>query len=263
MNKILLIQTAFLGDVVLATALIEKLHQQYPQAQLDFLLRKGNEALLKGHPLLTNLFVWDKKGGKYKNLFNLIKQVRGQKYDLVVNVQRFGATGLLTALSGAKQTVGFDKNPFSRFFSKVVPHSVTAGEHEVSRNHKLIAHLTDNQPGRPKLYPAASDFEKVKSLKAQPYICVAPASVWFTKQFPEQQWVKLLNSLPEKYTVYLIGAPADKELAERIMAASTNTNTVNLCGSLNLLQSAALMQGAVLNYVNDSGPMHLASSQNA
>ena len=46
MQKFLIIQTAFIGDVVLATIIIEKLHADFPDAQIDFLLRKGNEGLL-------------------------------------------------------------------------------------------------------------------------------------------------------------------------------------------------------------------------
>lgn len=263
MKKILIIQTAFLGDVVLATGLVEKLHARYPQAQLDFLLRKGNESLLKGHPLLHQVLVWNKREGKYKSLLQLLAQIRKEQYDLVVNLQRFGATGLLTALSGAGETVGFDKNPFSRFFTRRYPHDVASGTHEIERNHLLIASLTDNQPAKPRLYPAAQDFAKVQGLKQEPFICMAPTSVWFTKQYPLEQWVTLINSIGAGYTVYLLGSPADKAHCDEIIAKSTYQRIENLCGQLNLLQSAALMRDAVLNYVNDSGPMHLASALDA
>src|SRR6478736_3563845 len=65
MQKFLVIQTAFIGDVVLATGIIEKLHQYYPHAQIDFLVRKGNEALLDQHPFLHQVLIWDKKKNKY------------------------------------------------------------------------------------------------------------------------------------------------------------------------------------------------------
>ncbi|MBC5993095.1 glycosyltransferase family 9 protein [Pontibacter cellulosilyticus] len=263
MNKILIIQTAFLGDVVLATALIEKLHAHYPQAQLDFLLRKGNESLLKEHPLLQQVLIWNKKEGKYKSLMKLLAQIRAEKYDLVVNVQRFGATGILTALSGAKETVGFDKNPFSRFFTRRHRHDVTSGTHEVERNQLLIQSITDATPAKPKLYPSQADFAKVEELKGEKFICMAPTSVWFTKQYPLEQWVTLINSIDPKYKVYLLGSPADKAHCDEIIGKSTNSSVENLCGQLSLLQSAALMRDAVLNYVNDSGPMHLASALNA
>ena len=103
MDKFLVIQTAFIGDVILATVIIEKLHTDFPEAQIDFLLRKGNEKLLENHPFLTNVLVWNKKQNKNKNLFALIKVIRNTKYTKVINVQRYFSTGLATALSKAKE----------------------------------------------------------------------------------------------------------------------------------------------------------------
>src|SRR5215467_2333249 len=117
MQRLLIIQTAFIGDVVLATSLIEKLHHHYPDAQIDFLVRKGNEGLLAGHPWLHELLVWDKREYKLRNLWKTIRIVRKRKYDKVINVQRFASTGLLTVFSGARETIGFDKNPLSFLFT--------------------------------------------------------------------------------------------------------------------------------------------------
>jgi len=91
MKRILIIQTASLGDVVLATPLIEKLGCFFPQVRIDFLLKEGNEALLRYHPLLKHVMVWDKSEKKYQKLRELITIVREQKYDLVVNTQRFAS----------------------------------------------------------------------------------------------------------------------------------------------------------------------------
>lgn len=262
-KDILIVQTAFIGDVILATGLIEKLHQHYPEAHIDFLLRKGNESLLKNHPKLREVHVWDKKGGKYKNLLRLVKKVRKRRYDLVVNVQRFANSGFLTAFSGAKETIGFDKNPFSWSFTKKVGHKIEEGTHEVARNHELIRTFTDNEPHKPTLYPSPEDFEKVASYTERPFVCMAPASVWFTKQYPKEKWIELVKTMPEEIKIYLLGAPGDKALCDEIIHASGSNNADNLCGQLNLLQSAALMKSAELSYVNDSAPMHLASSVNA
>jgi heptosyltransferase-2 len=113
MQKILVIQTAFIGDLVLATALLESLHHKYPQAAIDVVVRKGNEALFNEHPYLTELIVWDKKQHKYLNWLSILNKIRAKKYDLLMNAQRFAATGLWAVFSSAKTTIGFDKNPFS------------------------------------------------------------------------------------------------------------------------------------------------------
>jgi lipopolysaccharide heptosyltransferase II len=258
--KFLVIQTAFIGDVVLATALIEKLHAHYPDARIDFLVRKGNEALLTGHPFLNEVLIWDKREHKLRNLRNLIKTIRRTKYDTLINVQRFAATGLLTALSGAGQTIGFDKNPLSFLFSKKIPH-IVGNRHEIERNQALIAAITDERPAKPRLYPTQADEEKVEFYKTKPYITVSPASVWFTKQYPKEKWTSFLQQLPTECTIYLLGAPNDKDLCEEIKAAHPKAS--NLSGTLSFLQSAALMKDARMNYVNDSAPMHFASAVNA
>jgi len=264
MPKFLVIQTAFIGDVVLATGLIEKLHAHVPDAEIHFLVRKGNEALLQGHPLLKEVLVWDKKQQKQRNLFRMLMKIRSERYDKVINVQRFAATGLLTAFSAAKETIGFDKNPFSFLFSKKIPHIIASGghsRHEIERNNDLIKHFTGEEVSRPKLYPSGADHEAVQQYQSKPYICIAPASVWFTKQFPADKWTSFISKL--SHTVYLIGAPGDSDLCESIREATTHSDVINLCGRLSFLQSAALQQGAVMNYVNDSAPMHFASAVNA
>ncbi|MEY3418175.1 MAG: hypothetical protein RL711_96 [Bacteroidota bacterium] len=262
--KILIIQTAFTGDVILATPLIEKLNQFYPLAQIDFLLKKGNESLFDQHPILNKVLIFNKKEGKIKQLFSLIKQIRAEKYDYVINLHRFFSSGLMVACSGATHKIGFDKNPFSFCYTFKKAHVIDEKAsfiHEVDRNLALIQHLTDHQTVKPKLYPNAAAIEQASA--PHPYVCVAPASVWFTKQFPEQKWVELINLIPPHYTVNLLGGPTDKALCERIQQKTTHGKVVVLAGQLGFLASAALMQQAKMNFVNDSAPLHMASATNA
>lgn len=266
MRKFLVIQTAFIGDVVLATALIEKLHQSFPDAQIDMMVRKGNEGLLKEHPFLHKVLVWNKQKNKLRNLFILLQQIRREKYDVLINVQRFAATGLLTTFSAAKTTIGFSKNPFSAFFTKAVTHIISTAEaplHEVDRNQLLIEALTDSLPAKPRLYPSTNDDAVVASLKKEPYIVIAPASVWFTKQFPVEKWIDFINKVPDHLQVYIIGGPGDKPLADRILKGVTRKDVTNICGLHSMLQSVSLQRDALMNFVNDSAPMHFASAVNA
>ncbi len=300
MNKILVIQTASLGDVILATPLLEKLHFLYPDAAIDFLLKKGTESLFASHPYLHNILIWDKSEDKYQHLIKLIKVVRVEKYDLVVNVQRFSTTGLITALSNATTTIGFNKNPFSIFFSKSVKHKIGVkynGIHEVERNMELLAHLPCTEKFTVKLYPSDKDFTYVSQYKlvldrfakqsylepvipsqlqesffcksdfirykTAKYICIAPASLWKTKQFPAEKWVEFLKVIDKNLRVYFLGSKNDSLLCDEIISQSGHENSLNLSGKLTMLQSAALMKDAFMNYVNDSSPLHLASATNA
>ncbi len=260
--KILIIQTAFIGDVILATPLIEKLHRHFPSAQLDVMLRAGNEGLLVGNPHVSKLWIWDKKQGKYKSLFALLKKVRTEKYDLLINLQRFASTGIFTALAGAKNTVGFDKNPLSFLFGKKVKHEIGNGMHEVQRNLQLIAHFTSTEFEAPKLYPQPADYERVAEYKVKPYITISPTSVWFTKQLPNQKWNEFISLVDKSLNIYLLGGKSDREACEQLVQM-TNGRAVNLAGEFSFLQSAALMRDAAMNYVNDSAPQHMASAMNA
>ncbi|MFM6945766.1 MAG: glycosyltransferase family 9 protein [Flavobacteriales bacterium] len=264
MQRVLIIQTAFLGDVILASPVWEALHQEYPNAQLDVVVKKGNESLLQTHPFIQNVFVFD-KSQKFKNSWALGKILRKQRYDLVVNLQRFASSGILTLLARAKESRGFDKNPMSFFFSKRYKHEMKPDWHEVDRNLQLVADLVNQPQRRPQLHPSTTDYQKIAAFQNDSYYCLAPTSVWFTKQAPQEIWLKLIDKLvATNAQIYLLGAPSDQAYLEELKnKAQGKTNIVNLAGKLSLLQSAALMSGAKRNYVNDSGPLHLASATNA
>ena len=264
-NHILIIQTAFLGDVILTTPLIEKLKRFYPESDIDILVKKGHESLIDNNPKINRVLTFDKDNKKYVNLVHIIKDIRKQKYDLAINVQRHLTTGIITALSGAKMTVGYAKNPLSSLFSRRVEHNIhfepNKSEHEVIRNLKLIEEFTDDSFEMPKLYPSAHDYKKTKPTNA--YYCIAPTSVLFTKEYPVEKWVELIRKLPSDTTIYLLGAPGDKSRCDGIIEKSGVNNVINLAGELTFLESAALMHGAKMNFVNDSAPLHIASSVNA
>ncbi len=266
--KILVIQTASIGDVILSTAVVEKLRAFYAEATIDMLVKKGCESLFVAHPFLNEVLVWDKGRQKTLNLLHLIAVVRKKHYDVVVNVQRFFSTGLLTVLSGARQRFGFAKNPLSVFFTKRYPHNIGdsqgAFSHEVYRNQQLISSITDNSPERVRLYPSKEQWNSVsKYIGDRAYICVAPASLWFTKQFPKHKWVEFLHHVDSDTLIYLIGGKDDFALCADIANSIPEKRTLNLAGKLSLLESAALMSRASMNFVCDSSPMHLATSVDA
>ena len=262
-KNILVIQTAFIGDAILASSVLEKLHSFFPKAKITLLVRKGNESLYQEHPFLTQTLVWNKKEGKYKSLFKLLKVIRKQQFDTVINLHRFASSGFLTAFSKATYTSGYNKNPFSFLFNFKAPHKIGDGRHEIERYNDLIESITDKTVAKPKLYPSFKQFTKIEPYVTTPFVCMAPTSVWFTKQLPKEKWIELCDSIPDEKIIYLLGAAADKNVCEEIKEKSTHTNIQILAGELSLLESCELMKHSKMNYVNDSGPLHLSSSVNA
>lgn len=258
--QILIIQTAFIGDTILASSFVQEVKKTYPQAQVHFVLRKGNESVIEG--LVDRVWIWEKNGPKTKNLIRLISSLRKINFDITFNLHRHFNSGIITASVRSRLKIGFTQNPLSVFYNIKVQHRIPHIEkdgtvwHEVQRNLQLIPGFKIS--GNPKLYrpvlPEGS-FEK----RSGEYFVVAPASVWFTKAWEEGKFKELVKSL--KGMVYLIGANSDKELCDRIRNGLDNVE--NLCGKLSLLESAALMKNAVRVFVNDSAPLHLASAVNA
>lgn len=265
MKKFLVIQTASIGDVILATPVIEKINNSFSEVKIDFLLKKGSEGLFRKHPFLDEVLIWNKSERKYKNLLDLIQLIRRKKYDYVINVQRFASSGLLTVFSGAKKTIGFNKNPLSLFFTKRIKHRIRGKKdiHEKDRNLQLLDWLDIGKEGPVRLYPSQEDNALVSQYKTHAYICIAPASLWFTKQYPLEKWVEFIKMLDQDYYLYFLGSAGDKELCEKIIQKSAYPDCLNLAGKLSFLQTAALMKDAVMNFSNDSAPQHLASSVNA
>ncbi len=278
-KKILFIQTAFLGDAVLATALIEKWRAHHAEDSIDILVRRGSESLFVGHPYVQKVLVWDKRQ-KWRDWWRLWRELRRSPYDLVVNMQRYGSMAALTALSGGKERIGFDTHFMSRWgYTRCMEHQLdatgkTASPHEIERNQSLIAPFTDEQPALPRLYPQTEHIAEVEALRQElgiegeeaVFYCLFPSSVWQTKALPVERWAMLIASLPKEATILLLGGKGDADLCEQIRAllpSEAAERVHNACGRLSLLASAYILQSARMNYTNDSAPLHLASAMNA
>lgn len=271
--KILVLQPAFIGDVVLALPVVQSLHQQFPEAEIHLLVRKGNEGLAQHRPDVHHVWVWDKGKGKLKNLLVLARELRACRFDYVINLHRFVTSGLFTVLAGSRESRGFDKNPLSWLFTRRFPHTFSAPGseapplHDVDRNLSLIRDLVPHPERRPRFYlsPAveAAVDAWIQQTGAQRFVTIAPASVWFTKQFPAHKWVELIRALPPEMHVCLLGAKGDFAANEQIVNACGRAQVHNLAGKLSFQESACLMQRAVTAFVNDSAPLHFASAVNA
>ena len=265
-KTILIIQTAFIGDTILASQFARAVKDMYPDSKIHFFLRKGNESVIQGLPTIEKTWIWDKQGGKTKNLIKLILELRKIKFDMVFNLHRHFNSGLITALMKSPFKAGFKQNPLSFFYTRKINHQIPdpRGWHEVQRNLELIPNyqISDNSKiYKPELPIQQKNVDKVAQYVTDNYFVVAPASVWFTKAWSEHKYRELTAELVKLGKVYFIGAPSDKDLCDRIRKDYPNTE--NLCGGLNLLDSAALMKNARRVFVNDSAPLHLASCVNA
>lgn len=261
MQRVLIIQTAFIGDVILMTPVVSELKRIFPDIEIDVLIKKGNENLLENNPKISTLYTFDKNSGKQKAILHLIRTFRKKRYDLIINLHRYTSSGLIAVFSGAKRVYGFRKNPLSLLYTKRFEHKIGDGTHEVTRNLSLISEFGADQLARPELFPSEAHYQKNSNLTETSFVCLAPASVWKTKALHMSKWIQLTERI-EGHKIYLIGAPSDHGLCQQIADGSKNKNVVNLAGKHSLMETAALIDNAEKVYVNDSGPLHIASAMN-
>ena len=202
-RSILFIQTAFLGDVVLATSALEAWHKAHPEDHLDVLVRRPMDGLFEAHPFVRRVLAWDKRPRqKGRDWRRLVRDTRKARYDVVVNLHRHASSGVLTALSMAPVRLGYANNPLAWRFTHRIPHKWGDGTHEVERHLGLLAAFDSEafkQGGcNPKLHPTKAHRAEAEALGARGALLVMPGSQWATKAWPEGQFAKVLDCIFRK-----------------------------------------------------------------
>lgn len=265
-KKILIIQTAFLGDAILTLPLIQKAAEKYPASQIDVVSIPSTEIIFRSSPFVNNVIVLDKKG-KHRSLFKLFgfaSEIKKQKYDLLLSPHRSFRTSLIVLFSGIKNTVGFDKSSFSFVYKNKVKYNYKF--HEVRRNLSLLNNGIDEW----KIFPQINITEevkfKVKDIIAKnnnrQIICIAPGSVWKTKMYPQEYYHSIIEFLVKKnFYVYLIGGKEDEVLCSNLKK-NFSENVAVTAGNFNPIETIELLKNSKLLICNDSAPTHMGVTAN-
>lgn len=268
-KKILLIQTAFAGDVILSLGAAETLKTYFPETEIHYVVRPECQSLFSGHPFIRKVWVMHKKSPTA--WLRLIPALRRESFSTAFTFQRYFRSGLLALCSGAPIVAGYKENPLASFFSFSTPYFDTntgwpSGTHEYLRCNSLVA-IPWNIPAdrflKPVVYPFPDHGASRYGLQPRSYIVAAPGSLWFTKRLPQRLWVRLLLDLPSKYTLVFVGSASERHSVQDMISFLKKREVLNFAGALSFLESAALMRDAALCIVQDSAPLHLASAVNA
>ncbi len=264
--RVLVVQTAFPGDVVLTIPLIAELKAQLPGAAIDVVVTPAAGGLLDGHPALRSVLPYDKHGSDrgIGGFLRLARVLRRNSYDVALIPHRSLRSALLAFCARIPGRCGFHRSAGWMLFTDVVRYD--PARHEIERNLSLLTPIVPGAAGFrfPTLHPSAADQAVVDAFlnEAQippgtPMVAVAPGSVWATKRWPEERFAGLLRKLEGEWTV-LIGGEGDVELCGRLKREAGGDHCAVAAGKLSLLQSAALIGRCRLIVTNDSAPMHLA-----
>jgi heptosyltransferase-2 len=254
-SPVLVIQTAFLGDVILTTPLLAALARQH--GPVDLVTTPAAASLVERHPAVRKVIPYDKRGrdrgiGGFVRLVRLLRQ---RRYWQAYLPHRSWRSGLLALLAGIPERIGFSDGS-SLLYTKSVERPGVG--HEVERLLALAGRPAEESPVS--LALDAKDRLEADHWLAQnsiegPFVAFAPGSIWGTKRWP--YYGELAGRLSEPIVV--VGGREDRALGDAI-AAQSGGRAVNAAGQLSLRGSAALIARAKLLVTNDSAPLHLATA---
>lgn len=263
-KKALIIQTAFIGDVILTTPVIEVLSASLPDVEIDFLTIPRSTTILSNNPGIQNIIKFDKRGRDKSvlGLWRTAKILQKNIYDLCIVPHRSLRSAFLAYMTHATIRVGFDRSAWKSGFTHLVPYD--SNMHEIERNLSLLHPINIDSPLiPPTLYSSNDDKLLIRKLwdsfgfkSSDKIMAIAPGSVWSTKRWPEKYFIELCHLLSaEGFKPVLIGSREDESLCKRI--SKTSGGIKSIAGMTTLPQSYEFLSYCAGIVTNDSAPLHL------
>ena len=253
----LVIQTAFLGDVVLTTPLLSALAARY--GPVDVVTTPAAAGLLETHPAVRNVIRYDKRGADagLTGFWRLASRLRAGWYDRAVLPHRSWRSAALALAANIPERTGFADAAPAVTYTTRIPRPKRG--HEVERLLALGGPAVANTPAvslglGPEDFAAADEWLAARGL-APGYVALAPGSIWATKRWP--YYPELAAALDGPIVV--VGGPDDAALADAIVARAPG-RVHSATGALDLRGSAALIARARVLVTNDSAPLHFGTA---
>ncbi len=268
-QKILVVQTSFLGDAVLTTPLLSEARRRFPEAELTVLCTPQAKNLFEGNPDIDEIITDDKKGeGKgWIGIWRRAKDLRSRGFTIALSPHKSLRSALLLYLAGIPFRVGFRQSAGWFLYHRRVNRDST--RHDVERNLSLLRPFgidpADCQPDlRAEVDPCARGaverlFHSLGIQRSGFIFGINPGSVWPTKRWTAEGYAELMIKLRKEYRcqILLFGGPEDEPIVTRIQRFAGNIG-LSLVGKIDLQQLACALDWCDLLITNDSGPMHVA-----
>ncbi len=265
--KMLIIKPSSLGDVIHSLPFLSSMRQCFPDAEIHWVIARGLEDLLEGHPMLNKLWTINKEHWKsIRNIKDTISEIkslsnalRAEHYDFVVDLQGLFRSGLIAFMTNAPMRIGFkEAREGSVFF---YTHKVEGGRemHAVDRHLKIASAIGCNIDEISFPMPIVMESDKVQKLKKEmgEYAVIVPgarkpANRWHAQRFGE------LSSMVSIKTL-IVGSKNDAQIADEVVRASNN-KAISIAGQTDLRELISIIRGARAVVSNDSGPLHIAAA---
>ncbi|WP_426710381.1 glycosyltransferase family 9 protein [Cetobacterium sp. SF1] len=258
--RILIIHTAFIGDIVLSTPLIRALKDKYSDCEITYVTTPTGASILRNNPNISEIIEYDKRGihKGLKGIYELGKRLRYKNFNMVITPHRYLRSSFLSWLTRAPIRKGYNIATGSFFFTDKIPY--INGEHEVL---KLLRFVDEKVEKRYEieLYPDKENIKKIQNLlgniENKKIILIAPGSKWFTKKWPLEYFNEVIKSLELREDIVQVIVGGQDELSLNIYKGK---NVIDLRGKTSLLDMAQLAKLSTIILTNDSSPIHIGSA---
>lgn len=261
-EKILVIQTAFVGDAVLTLPFLQELKKLYQSSAIDVISTPISKEIFASCPVVNEVIVLDKRK-EHKSFFKLIsfsKEIKRRNYTRLYSPHRSLRTCLIVLWTGIRETYGFSNSTLPFVFKNVFQYKLSS--HEVQRDLALTGEkkYEDNWHLLPEIN--ASDERKsevktfVESLDNKNLVAVAPGAIWETKKYPIEYYEEIIKYIIRiGNSVVLIGSKADEDLCKSIKS-KFEKRVFSSAGMFPVPGTVELLRHCKLLISNDSAPTH-------
>ncbi len=257
MKKILIIRLSSIGDIVLTQPVAQVLRETYPKASIEYLTKKPFIGLVKSFGCVDKIHIWNNKN-------TLLKKLREQKFDVVIDLHSKLNTFFIKLSVRGRKTVTYSKKHFLRWkiIKKLTNKSILS---TVDVYFTALSKLgIKKKIEYPKLYPNLKQNNIKNFRKDYPdrqLIGIFPGALHKTKIYPLDKLAEFINLIPEDWECkfIILGSGSEKELSEEL-ATKSKLDLMNLCGEFDIPDLIGVIDKLDGVISNDSGPMHIAAA---
>jgi ADP-heptose:LPS heptosyltransferase len=268
-TKFLIIRFSSIGDIILTTPVVRCLKKQFPNAEIHFVTKKNYYSLLENNPYIDQVFVLE------ESLFDLLSILKSENYDFVIDLHNNLRSGIIKNYLGLfswknlflkkslLRTFSFDKLNFRKWILVKFKKNIMPNIHIVDRYLATISSFgVKNDAAGLDYFIQEKDIFNLKSLPEnyqKNYIVYAIGGQHETKKLPLKKMIELCQTIQKP--LILIGGKEDFVQGEQLVSEFQGKKIIlNLCGKLNLNQSASIVEQSDLVYTHDTGMMHVAAA---
>jgi len=261
--KILVVDLAFIGDILMSTPALANLRRGFPKARIEILVAPQSRPVIERNPSIDRVITSTSKEGGGAELSREAAVLAGERYDLGISFHRGHGSLMMLRKAGIPRRIGFTNGGRFVFLTGGIPFEIQ--RHRAWNHLRLIERCLSidvdyNTPTHMVLDPTAvaSIDERLKQADGARLVGINPNAAWPTRRWLPEGFAYVADRLSELGRIpVLMGSPKERGVCNRVKACM-KTRPLDFTGETTIDELAALLARCEVLVTNDSGPMHIA-----